>query len=226
MRILIVEDDTSLCESLRYQLVREGFEADVCHSGDDGLYYMLEKAHDLILLDRMLPEMDGLAVLEKARSLGVSTPVILVTALGEVEDRVSGLDCGADDYLVKPFAFEELLARIRCIFRRPQKWESLALLTFADLSYDPESKKLACGPKGCTLSRREGELLEFFLRNPRQIIPRSVLLSRVWGPDAEVEGGNLDNYIHFLRRRIRAVESRTLLKTRRGIGYSLEDPHV
>lgn len=226
MRILIVEDDVNLCESLRYQLVREGFEADICHSGEDGLHYILEEAHDLILLDRMLPELDGLTVLQKVRAQGISTPVILVTALGEIRDRVGGLDCGADDYIVKPFAFEELLARIRCIFRRPQKWESSARLTFGDLSYDPESKKLTCSLKGCTLSRREGELLEFFLRNPRQVIPRSVLLSRVWGPDAEVEDGNLDNYIHFLRRRIRAVESRTVLKTQRGIGYSLEETHV
>lgn len=224
MRILIVEDDERLCESLRYQLVSEGFEIDLCHDGEDGLYYIQEQAHDLILLDRMLPKMDGLAVLRKARSLGISTPVILVTALGEIHDRVDGLDCGADDYIVKPFALSELMARIRCIFRRPQRWETLGTLTFADLSYEPEQKTLTCGIRSCTLSKREGELLEFFLRNPRQVIPRSVLLSRVWGPDAEVENGNLDNYIHFLRRRIKAVDSSLILKTLRGVGYRLEGP--
>lgn len=224
MRILIVEDDERLCESLRYQLVCEGFEIDLCHDGEDGLYYIQEQAHDLILLDRMLPKMDGLTVLRKARSLGISTPVILVTALGEIHDRVDGLDCGADDYITKPFALSELMARIRCIFRRPQRWENLGTLTFGDLAYETEQKTLSCGTRSCTLSKREGELLEFFLRNPRQVIPRSVLLSRVWGPDAEVENGNLDNYIHFLRRRIKAVDSSLILKTLRGVGYRLESP--
>lgn len=224
MRILIVEDDERLCESLRYQLVCEGFEIDLCHDGEDGLYYIQEQAHDLILLDRMLPKMDGLTVLRKARSLGISTPVILVTALGEIHDRVDGLDCGADDYITKPFALSELMARIRCIFRRPQRWENLGTLTFGDLAYETEQKTLSCGTRSCTLSKREGELLEFFLRNPRQVIPRSVLLSRVWGPDAEVENGNLDNYIHFLRRRIKAVDSSLILKTLRGVGYRLEGP--
>lgn len=224
MRILIVEDDERLCESLRYQLVSEGFEIDLCHDGEDGLYYIQEQAHDLILLDRMLPKMDGLTVLRKARFLGIFTPVILVTALGEINDRVDGLDCGADDYITKPFALSELMARIRCIFRRPQRWENLGTLTFGDLAYETEQKTLSCGTRSCTLSKREGELLEFFLRNPRQVIPRSVLLSRVWGPDAEVENGNLDNYIHFLRRRIRAVDSSLILKTLRGVGYRLEGP--
>ena len=224
MRILIVEDDERLCESLRYQLVCEGFEIDLCHDGEDGLYYIQEQAHDLILLDRMLPKMDGLTVLRKARSLGISTPVILVTALGEIHDRVDGLDCGADDYITKPFALSELMARIRCIFRRPQRWENLGTLTFGDLAYETEQKTLSCGTRSCTLSKREGELLECFLRNPRQVIPRSVLLSRVWGPDAEVENGNLDNYIHFLRRRIKAVDSSLILKTLRGVGYRLEGP--
>ena len=178
----------------------------------------------MILLDRMLPKMDGLTVLRKARSLGISTPVILVTALGEIHDRVDGLDCGADDYITKPFALSELMARIRCIFRRPQRWENLGTLTFGDLAYETEQKTLSCGTRSCTLSKREGELLEFFLRNPRQVIPRSVLLSRVWGPDAEVENGNLDNYIHFLRRRIKAVDSSLILKTLRGVGYRLEGP--
>ena len=145
MRILIVEDDERLCESLRYQLVSEGFEIDLCHDGEDGLYYIQEQAHDLILLDRMLPKMDGLTVLRKARSLGISTPVILVTALGEINDRVDGLDCGADDYITKPFALSELMARIRCIFRRPQRWENLGTLTFGDLAYETDKKRYPAG---------------------------------------------------------------------------------
>lgn len=226
MRILVIEDDESLCESLGCHLIAEGFEVDLCYDGEEGLHYIEERAHDLILLDRMLPGMDGLSILKKIRSLGILTPVILVTALGEVSDRVNGLDCGADDYIVKPFAPSELLARIRCIFRRPREWKSLELLNYGDLSYHPDQKRLTCREKGCTLSKREGELLEFFLRNPGQVIPRAVLLNRIWGLDADVEEGNLDNYIHFLRRRIKAVCSRLVLKTVRGVGYCLEESDV
>lgn len=224
MRILVIEDDESLCESLRCHLMAEGFEVDLCHDGEEGLHYIQERAHDLILLDRMLPGMDGLTILKRARDFGVLTPVILVTALGEISDRVGGLDCGADDYMVKPFAPTELMARIRCIFRRPREWKSLESFTCGDLTYHPDQKRLSCGEKSCTLSKREGELLEFFLRNPGQVIPRAVLLNRVWGLDSDVEEGNLDNYIHFLRRRIRTVGSRLSLKTVRGVGYCLEEP--
>lgn len=226
MRILIIEDDKDLCRSLSFQLKAEGFEVDICHDGEDGLHFIKEEAHDLILLDRMLPLMDGVSVLKTARNLRISTPVILVTALGELQDRVTGLDCGADDYIVKPFAFEELMARIRCIFRRPRQWEDSLLLRFGDVSYDASLRKMACREKSFTLSRREGELLELFLRNGGQTLPRLTILSRVWGPDAAVEEGNLDNYIHFLRRRLKSAGSRLTLRTIRGVGYCLEDCHV
>lgn len=226
MRILLIEDNPDLCTSLCFHLKSEGFQVDVCHDGEEGLYWIREEAHDLILLDRMLPGMDGLAVLRTVRSLNISTPIILVTALGEISDRVNGLDCGADDYIVKPFAFEELMARIRCIFRRPPKWENSRTLHFGDVSYDTTLREITCGTKTCSLSRREGELFELFLRNGRQTIPRSTILSRVWGPDADVEDGNLDNYIHFIRRRLRNSGSRLSLKTVRGIGYCLEDHDV
>lgn len=226
MRILIIEDDKDLCHSLSFQLKAEGFEVDICHNGEDGLHFIKEQAHGLIILDRMLPLMDGVTVLKTARNLRISTPVIFVTALGELRDRVTGLDCGADDYIVKPFAFEELMARIRCIFRRPRQWEDSQLLRFGDISYDASLRKMTCQEKECTLSRREGELLELFLRNSGQTLPRLTILSRVWGPDAAVEDGNLDNYIHFLRRRLKSTGSRLTLRTVRGIGYCLEDCHV
>ena len=130
MRILLIEDNIELCTSLSYQLKAEGFELDICHNGEDGLHFIKEEAHDLILLDRMLPRMDGITVLRSTRRLNISTPIILITALGELQDRIIGLDCGADDYIVKPFAFEELTARIRCIFRRPQKWKKQPAFTF------------------------------------------------------------------------------------------------
>ncbi len=193
--------------------------------GEDSLFYIRERVHDLILLDRMLPSMDGITVLKTLRKEKISTPVLFLTALGELQDKVTGLDCGADDYMVKPFAFEELLARIRCLQRRPRKWESSALLSLGDVAYDTDQKKLSCGEKACSLSKKEGDLLEVFLRNPGQILPRQTLLSRVWGPETEVEDGNLDNYIYFLRRRLRSVKSQLELKSIRGIGYQLEVYH-
>ncbi|MCI8484204.1 MAG: response regulator transcription factor [Lachnospiraceae bacterium] len=226
MRILIIEDDRSLAQTLQFQLERNHFETDVCYDGAEGLHFIEQQSHDLILLDRMLPVLDGISVLKITREKNISTPVIFVTALGALNEKVTGLDCGADDYLVKPFDFEELLARIRCILRRPSKWEGGKPLELGDLSYDIEQKKLYCGDLSCSLSAREGALMEFFLRNPKQTIPRISLLSKVWGPDAEVEEGNLDNYIYFLRRRLKSLESSIQLKTIRGIGYQLEVPHV
>ncbi|MED9965782.1 MAG: response regulator transcription factor [Blautia sp.] len=222
MKILMIEDDRDLAESVRFQLEKEGFETDVCTDGEEGLYYMQEKAHDLVILDRMLPSMDGVSVLKAARKAHVSTPVIMLTALGELNDRLTGLNCGADDYMVKPFAFSELLARIRCILRRPGNWEETSLLNLGDISFDPEDNRLKGNGKECTLSKREGELLEVFLRNPGQTLPRNVLLNRVWGLESDVEEGNLDNYIHFLRRRLKTVESTLNLRTVRGVGYVME----
>lgn len=226
MRILLIEDDVALCESLAFQIRREGFEVDLCHDGEDGLDYIKQQAHDLILLDRMLPLLDGLQVLRKMRELNISTPVILVTALGELHDRIDGLDCGADDYIVKPFEFAELMARIRCIFRRPQRWESSELVAYGDLKYDAAAKKISCAGSSRSLSKRESDLFEMFLRNGGQTLPRTTLLARVWGPNAGVEEGNLDNYIHFLRRHLGALNSRLKLKTVRGVGYCMEDPNV
>lgn len=222
MRILLVEDDQNMNASLKYSLEQEGFQVDACFDGEEALYYCHENLYDLILLDRMLPRLDGIGVLKSLRGEGISTPVILLTALGTLNDKVTGLDCGADDYLVKPFAFGELCARIRSIARRPRRLEKSALLHVADLTFDPNTSALA-GPEGsCSLSPREGCLMETFLRNPGVPLSRAALLMRVWGPDSDVESGNLDNYIYFLRRRIRAVGSRILLRTVRAVGYLLE----
>ena len=222
MRILLVEDDENLCYTLQYQLEQEGFLVDTCMDGEDALFFIRERVHDLILVDRMLPSMDGISVLKALRREKIFTPVIFLTALSSLQDKITGLDCGADDYMVKPFAFEELMARIRCLSRRPQKWEGSSVISLGDISFDPDQKKLFCHTKECSLSKKEGALMEIFLRNPGQILPRQTLLSRVWGPDSEVEDGNLDNYIYFLRRRLRSVDSRLELKAVRGVGYQLE----
>ncbi len=222
MRLLLIEDDESLCLSLGYQLRQDGFQVDICRDGEEGLLWAREQAQDLILLDRMLPGKDGLTLLRQLRKEGISTPVIFLTALGQVSDKTQGLDAGADDYLVKPFAYDELLARIRCVLRRPGTIQS-AVLSFGDITYDPDSLTLRRGEVATVLSKRLGDLLELFLRNPGQTLQRQTILLRVWGTEAEVEDGNLDNYTYFLRRSLKKVDSRLSLTTVRGVGYRLED---
>ncbi len=222
MRILLVEDDKALNRSLAFQLQKEGFLLDTCQDGEDALYYIQQGVYDLILLDRMLPRVSGTEILKKMRSGHDQTPVILITALGTLDEKVMGLDLGADDYLVKPFAFEELMARIRCIARRPRKMDFGEELPLKDIVYRMEENILSGPARECTISRREGALLEVFLRNPGQTLSRALLLAKVWGPDSEVEEGNLDNYIHFLRRRLRSVGSALNIRTIRSVGYRLE----
>lgn len=224
MRILLVEDNVELNETLAYHLKREGYEVDSCLDGDEGWYYMKEGAADLILLDRMLPGCSGTQLLKKLRESGDPTPVLMLTALGTLSDRVEGLDMGADDYLVKPFAIEELMARIRSLSRRGTGTAALKTdaLVYEDLTYRPQIGELK-GPAGsCTLSKREGSLFEVFLRNPNQTLSRGQLLNKVWGILSEVEDGNLDNYIFFLRRRLKSLSSVTSIQTVRGIGYRFQ----
>ena len=222
MRILIIDDDGQLCQNLAYQLKKKGINADICLNGEDGLEAAGKDIYDLLLLDRMLPGLSGTEVLSAIREDGIQTPVILVTALGDISQRVQGLDAGADDYLVKPIAFEELMARIRSIQRRPRNLTDGQLLRYHDLSLDLNSKILSCNGESCSLSRKEGDLLEVFLRHPGTVLARNLILTKVWGIDTEIEDGNLDNYIHFLRRRLRSVHSTMSIRTVRGIGYCLE----
>ena len=226
MRILMVEDDKELCRAVAFQLEQEGYTVDMCHDGDDGLYFAKQQIYDLILLDRMLPKRSGVSLLEKIRGLGISTPVLMVTAMDTLGDKVSGLDAGADDYLAKPFAVPELLARIRALCRRPSGWKSNAVLTVGGLSLDVLERTLSDGGQLLSLSKREAQLFEVFFKNPGQVLPREVLLSAVWGPDAPVEDGNLDSYILFLRRRLKALGGALQIKTVRSVGYSLENGHV
>lgn len=159
MRILLVEDDEKLNQSLAFQLEAEGFMTDSCRDGEEALYYIGEHIHDLILLDRMLPGLSGTQVLQRMREDGNQTPVILITALGTLDDKVTGLDLGADDYLVKPFAFEELMARIRCVTRRPRKLQLSEQLSLGNITYQTKEKLLTGPEKSCSVSGREGALL-------------------------------------------------------------------
>ncbi|MCL1810017.1 MAG: response regulator transcription factor [Clostridiales bacterium] len=221
MRILIVEDDADLCGIIHDRLKREGYESDICRNGGDAVYYIDQNAYDLVLLDRMLPGLDGTEILKYMRKQGIQAHVIITTALNGVGDRIEGLDAGADDYLVKPYDMDELLARIRAVSRRPARIEAENLV-FEDISLNLGNSTLI-GPLGAReLSSREAALMEILVKNPNLLHKRANLIAKVWGPDASVEDGNLDNYIHFLRRRLKAVNSSVIIKTARGQGYTLE----
>ena len=222
MRILLIEDDAALCTVLVPVLEKAGFGCDVCGRGPEGLALLQQNPYDAVVLDRMLPGMDGLDLLRAARRAGCSVPVLLLTALGRVEDRVEGLGAGADDYLVKPFDNRELIARLQALGRRPAHTLESALLRFGDVSLDAAALTLT-GPAGTArLSKNENALLEALLRRAGQLVSREVLFCAVWGAEDFVEEGNLDSYIHFVRRRLSTVGSRAVIRTVRGMGYCLE----
>ena len=218
MHILLIEDDTALCAALAPALAGLG-KADFCHTGPEGLSLLVSGGYDLCILDRMLPGLDGLTLLRAARAQGVTTPVLLLTALAGAGDTVDGLDAGADDYLAKPFDTAVLLARLRALLRRSG---GTAALTAGDLRLDTGELTLTGSAGSAVLSRKECDLLEALMRAPGRLQARSVLLARVWGPLAEVEEANLDCYIHFVRRRLAGVGSRARVVTVRGSGYRLE----
>lgn len=221
MKVLLIEDDQNLALAVVYRLKKEDFDVTTCSDGLSGLYALEAQIYDMILLDRMLPQMDGITVLRRLRAAGNQTPVLLLTAMDAIHDRVAGLDAGADDYIVKPFAMDELLARIRAFTRRKEQWNPKDRIKAHDLQYDTELLTLYCKDEVIVLSRREGALLAFLMYNDGQILPRSVIIDRVWH-DTIVEEGNLDIYIHFLRKHLAQVHSQCEIRTVRGIGYQLK----
>lgn len=233
MRLLLVEDDEDLCEAIAVSFKKEGYVLDICHSGGEAEYYITNIQtkkymaeynciYDAIILDRMLPEIDGLTILQTIRKKNITTPVIMVTAMNGLSDRIDGLDTGADDYLVKPFEMEELLARIRALLRRPRKMENAMVISFGDISFDCIQNIVRKGEVQITLSKREGALMELFIKNKNQILSREQILSKVWGADTFVEEGNIHNYIYFLRRRLNGLHTNVNIKTIHGIGYRME----
>ena len=221
MRILIVEDNSAQMELLRSLLHGNGFDTECCCDGTEGLCALEQGSFDLVILDRMLPGIDGLELLRRHRRKGGRTPVLLLTALSAVGDRVAGLDAGADDYLVKPFAPEELLARVRALLRRPSQLQNSGVCA-GDVTLYPGEGRLQ-GPGGCSsLSARETKLLHLFLTNPSQSLSRDTILLRVLGLDSDVEERNIDNFVYLVRRRLKNVGSRAVLQSVRGFGYRLE----
>lgn len=223
MRILMIEDDKELCDILQIEMVKNQFLVDFCYDGEDADFYISSNAYDVIILDRMLPGKDGISILREIRSKSNSTPVIMLTAMDTLHNRIEGLDQGADDYLTKPFEIEELFARIRALARRATKLENTNILTFGDISLDTTNLCIEHNGESCNLSKRESDLLAFFIRNKGATLERELLLMRVWGADSFVTDGNLDNFIHFLRKRLKSVHSQVILKTVRGVGYRLEE---
>lgn len=228
MRLLIVEDEVRLADTLRQLLHRQGYTADVCHDGISGLDNAITGIYDLVILDVMLPGMNGYQLLQRLRTSGVTTPVLMLTARGSLEDRVHGLDCGADYYLTKPFETEELLACVRTLLRRTggQLQESDAL-TWGDLSLERSTFTLSCGERAVRLSRREYDLMEQLLRNGGQVVTKEQLLVKVWGYDSPAEDNNVEVYISFLRRKLTHLHSAVKIKTLRMLGYCLtHEPEV
>lgn len=223
MKLLLIEDDKDFADTLYRQLTRHGFTVDICENGRDGLFYLKQQSYQLILLDRMIPQLGGMQFLRLIREMGNHIPVIFITGLGDLPQKIEGLNCGADDYLVKPFAFEELLARINCVLRRPPVMKTDQPVQAGDLPYHPLTKELHCGSKSCTLTVKESALFALFLDHPDRVLTREYLYSEIWGDDSEVESGNLDNYIYFLRNRLHTIGSRAEIRTVRGVGYQFID---
>ncbi len=222
MRLLIVEDETRLADTLRQLLHRQGYTADVCYDGVSGLDNALTGIYDLMVLDVMLPGLNGFQVARQLRDAGVATPVLMLTAKSDLSDRVHGLDCGADYYLTKPFEPEELLACVRTLLRRSggQLQES-DTLTWGDLSLERGTFTLSCNGRDVRLSRREYDLMELLMRNGAQVVTKEQLLIKVWGYDSQAEDNNVEVYISFLRRKLTHLHSQVRIKTLRMLGYCL-----
>jgi two-component system response regulator MprA len=225
MRIFVVEDDAAVRESLRRALQQEGFAVDLAGDGAEALRLLDEREvePDAIVLDVLMPEVNGLDVCRQLRRSGNRLPILMLTARDQVADRVAGLDAGADDYLVKPFALEELLARLRALLRRSANG-AVDVLRFADLELDPATREVRRGADPIELTRTEFALLELFLLNPRQVLTRSVIFERVWGYDFGFGSNSLDVYIGYLRRKTEQGGGPRLIQTIRGVGYALREP--
>jgi two-component system, OmpR family, response regulator MprA len=224
MKILVVDDERAVRESLRRALELEGYEIELAGDGSEALYRLESNEEpDAMILDVLMPGMDGLEVCRRIRGSGSKLPVLMLTARTEVEDRVAGLDAGADDYVTKPFALEELLARVRALLRRTTEVDDGEVLRFADLELDPGTREVRRGDRPIELTRTEFSLLELFLRNPRQVLTRSVIFERVWGYDFGFGSNSLDVYIGYLRRKTEAAGEPRLIHTVRGVGYALRE---
>lgn len=222
MRILIVEDEVQLSEALGAILEKNNYIVDRVFDGESGLDYILSDIYDGVILDIMLPKLNGIEVLKKARKEGISTPIILLTAKGEVEDRILGLDCGADDYLPKPFYVEELMARIRALTRRKGEVQSDNLLSYGDINLNIDNLELSSKENSIKLTAKESGLLELLINRKDMISNKDDIISKLWGYESEAEHNNVEVYVSFLRRKLSYLKSKVAIKAIRNLGYILE----
>ncbi|MGH8889812.1 MAG: response regulator transcription factor [Acidothermaceae bacterium] len=224
MRILVVDDDPGVRDSLRRSLAFNGYEVDLAEDGQRGLAAIALNRPDAVVLDVMMPGLDGLEACRRLRAAGEDIPVLMLTARETISDRVAGLDAGADDYLVKPFALEELLARLRALLRRTlTSADAAQQMQFADLTLDLGTREVWRGERLISLTRTEFHLLELFLRHPRQVLERGQILEEVWGYDFPTTANSLEVYVGYLRRKLEAEGEPRLIQTARGVGYSLRE---
>ncbi|MCG6980992.1 MAG: response regulator transcription factor [Deltaproteobacteria bacterium] len=221
MRLLVVEDERKVASFIKKGLEEEGYAVDLASDGEIGLTLSLDGVHDLIILDINLPKMDGLSILQELRNKKVKTPVLLLTVRAAIEDKVIGLDTGADDYLTKPFAFQELLARVRALLRRRADAES-PLLQVADLTLDPATRLVSRGTQEIALTAKEFALLSYFMRNPGRVLTRTMIAEHVWDYDFDPMTNVIDVYVNYLRKKIEAGGEPKLIHTVRGVGYVMK----
>ncbi len=222
MRVLVVEDETRLAATLQDLLELNGYTVDLCHDGETGLDNALSAIYDVILLDVMLPKLDGFTVLQRLRGAGSSVPVLMLTARSEVSDKVQGLDCGADYYLTKPFDPKELLACIRALTRRQPELRNTDSLEFNGLRLEKNTFLLSCKDRSVRLSRKEFDMMELFLLNRNLVLTKESLLLKIWGYESDAEDNNVEVYISFLRKKLAHLHANVKIRTIRMVGYCLE----
>ena len=222
MRLLIAEDELDLAEALTVFFEKNHFSVDAVHNGFDAYEYAASGGYDGVILDVMMPKMNGIQVLERLRAEGCRTPIMMLTAKGQKDDRITGFNAGADDYLPKPFDPDELLSRVRAMLRRSEAYQP-SVLAWGDVTLDPGTGLLACGGQSGRLGGREFQVMELFLRNPRQVFSAERIMERIWGWDNEAEINVVWVNISNLRKKLKAIGSRVTLKVNRGLGYALED---
>lgn len=222
MRLLIAEDELDLAEALTVFFEKNHFSVDAVHNGFDAYEYAASGGYDGVILDVMMPKMNGIQVLERLRAEGCRIPIMMLTAKGQKDDRITGFNAGADDYLPKPFDPDELLSRVRAMLRRSEAYQP-SVLAWGDVTLDPGTGLLACGGQSVRLGGREFQVMELFLRNPRQVFSAGRIMERIWGWDNEAEINVVWVNISNLRKKLKAIGSRVTLKVNRGLGYALED---
>lgn len=221
MRILIAEDETELAKGLKFLLEKNMFTVDIVHDGAEALSYFRCRDYDVVILDIMMPKIDGLEVLRQIREAGSGVPVLMLTAKAEIEDRVIGLEAGADDYLPKPFASPEFIARVRALSRRNTGYTE-ACLSFGNVKLDCNRYEMSCGGEMVRLNNKEFQLMELFMRNPRFVFSTAHLMDKIWGQDSEADISVVWTYVGFLRRKLKELEADIEIRTARGTGYFLE----